>query len=192
MLFKSHVISVAFFSERVKSDKFCSEALISAWGSFMCRKCTTRDPWLYFPCEGSHTQDFYALKKNPSTPSGLYPRTTRENDNHGITGVDMIIMNYSYIEWKILQVVSGCWNAPEFLAGTEYVQMMNTCCSTMYRSIFLVIRFVTIWPSTQTEQGIRSALTAESRRRTSRCVQEITCRHHTSHTPQHISLHYGH
>ena len=46
-------ISVAFYSEREKSDKFCSEALISA-----------RDPRLYFPSEGSHTQDFYALKKS--------------------------------------------------------------------------------------------------------------------------------
>ena len=46
------------------SDKFCSEALISAWGSFTCRKSTTQDPRLYFPSEGSHTQDFYALKKS--------------------------------------------------------------------------------------------------------------------------------
>ena len=35
----------------------------SAWGYFTCRKSTTRDPRLYFPSEGSHTQDFYALKK---------------------------------------------------------------------------------------------------------------------------------
>ena len=58
------VISVTFYIEREKSDKFCSETLISAWGSFTCRKSTTRDPRLYFPSEGSHTQDFYALK-NP-------------------------------------------------------------------------------------------------------------------------------
>ena len=31
--------------------------------SFTCLKSTTRDPQLYFPSEGSHTQDFYALKK---------------------------------------------------------------------------------------------------------------------------------
>ena len=43
-LLTSQVISVAFYSEREKSDKFCSEALISAWGSFKCRKSTTRDP----------------------------------------------------------------------------------------------------------------------------------------------------
>ena len=30
----------------------------------MCRKSMTRDPQLYFPFEGSHTQDFYALKKS--------------------------------------------------------------------------------------------------------------------------------
>ena len=57
-LLTSQVISVAFYSEREKSHKFCSEALISAWGSFTCRKSTTWNPWLYFPSEGSHTQDF--------------------------------------------------------------------------------------------------------------------------------------
>ena len=62
-LLTSQVIIVAFCSERGKSDKFCSGALISAWGSFTCRKSMTRDPRLYFPSEGSHTQDFYALKK---------------------------------------------------------------------------------------------------------------------------------
>ena len=30
----------------------------------MCRKSTTRDPRLYFPSEGSHTQDFCALKES--------------------------------------------------------------------------------------------------------------------------------
>ena len=63
-LLTSQVIYVAFYSEREKSENFCSEALISAWVSFTCRKYMTRDPRLYFPCEGSHTQDFYALKKS--------------------------------------------------------------------------------------------------------------------------------
>ena len=63
-LLTSQVISVAFYSEREKSDKFCSEALISAWGSFMCHKSTTRDPQLYFLSEGNHTQGFYALKNS--------------------------------------------------------------------------------------------------------------------------------
>ena len=60
------IISVVFYSEREKSDKFCSEALLLAWGSFMCRKSTARDPQLYIPSKGSHTQDFYALKKSIS------------------------------------------------------------------------------------------------------------------------------
>ena len=38
-----HVLSAAFYIEREKSDKFCSEALISAWSSSTCRKSTTRD-----------------------------------------------------------------------------------------------------------------------------------------------------
>ena len=59
----SQVISIAFYIEREKSNKFCSEALISAWGSFACHKFMTQDQQLYFPSEGSHTQDFYAIKK---------------------------------------------------------------------------------------------------------------------------------
>ena len=54
-LLTCQVISIAFYSERDKSDKYSSEALISASGSFMCRESTTRDLRLYFPCEESHT-----------------------------------------------------------------------------------------------------------------------------------------
>ena len=53
-LLTSQVISVAFYSEREKSDKYCSEVLISVWGSFTFRKSTTRDTRLYFLSEGSH------------------------------------------------------------------------------------------------------------------------------------------
>ena len=84
----SQVISVAFYIEREKSDKYCSEALISAWGSFTCRKSKTRDQRLYFPAEEIHSQDFYALK-NPSTPAGFEPanlESSRQYDNHGTIG----------------------------------------------------------------------------------------------------------
>ena len=76
MLVTSQVISIAFYVEREKSDKFCSEALISASGSFTCRKSTTRDSRLYFPSEGSHTHDFYSLKKIHRPRLGLNPRTS--------------------------------------------------------------------------------------------------------------------
>ena len=70
------------YSEHEKSDKFCSEALISAWGSFTCRKSTTWDPRLYFPSKGSHIQDFYALKKSIDTePANL--GSSGEYDNQG-------------------------------------------------------------------------------------------------------------
>ena len=72
----SQVISVALYNERGKSDKFCSETLISASGSFTCHKSTTRDPRLYFPSEESHTQDFYALKKIHRPRPGLNLRTS--------------------------------------------------------------------------------------------------------------------
>ena len=85
---------MAFYSEREKFDKFCSEALISAWGSFTWHKSTARDP------EGSRTQDFYALKKNPSTPAGFGPAnlvSSGEYDNHGTTGVDISVGNQQYL-----------------------------------------------------------------------------------------------
>ena len=112
-LLTCRVISVAFYSEREKSDKFCSEALISAWGSFTCRRFTARDPRLYFPSEGSHTQDFYALKKYPSTPAGFQPASlgsSGEYDTHGTTGVDQqvgtVYMVRSVSKWIILFLFS--------------------------------------------------------------------------------------
>jgi hypothetical protein len=36
----------------------------SIQGSFTCRKSVTWDPRLYFPSEGRHAEDFFALK-NP-------------------------------------------------------------------------------------------------------------------------------
>ena len=91
-LLTSQVISVAFYIEREKSDKFSSVALISAWGSFKCRNSKTQDPRPYFPFEGSHTQDFYTLK-NPSTPAVFEPANPEcsgQFDNHGTTGVDTV------------------------------------------------------------------------------------------------------
>ena len=58
----------------------------------MCCKSMTWDPRLYFPSEGSHTQDFYTLK-NPSTPAGIEPMnlgSRGEYDNHWTTGVDTV------------------------------------------------------------------------------------------------------
>ena len=49
ILLTSQINSVAFYSEHEKSDKFCWEALILAWGSFMCHKSTKQDPRHYFP-----------------------------------------------------------------------------------------------------------------------------------------------
>ena len=101
----SLVIRVASDIEGEKCDKFCSEALISAWGSFTCRKSTTRNPRLYFPSEGSHTQDFYALKKNPSNPAGIEPvnlGSRGEYNNHWTTGVDLLrTWFYSGPAWKL-------------------------------------------------------------------------------------------
>jgi hypothetical protein len=51
-------------------------------GSFTCRKAATWDRRLYFPSEGRHAEDFFALK-NPTASAGFeparptcYPQTT--------------------------------------------------------------------------------------------------------------------
>ena len=109
-LLSSHVISVTFYSEREKSDKFCSEALISAWGSFMCHKSTIRDRRLYFPSKGSHTQDFYAVK-NPSTPAGFEPTnlvSIGKYHNHGTTGVNKELLEISKL------TLCGCITRPSY------------------------------------------------------------------------------
>ena len=109
-LLTSQIISVAFYSEREKADKFCSEVLISAWGSFTCRKSTT---WLYFPSERSHTPDFYALKKIHRPRPGLNFEPTNlgssgKYDNHGTTGVDPATLDWPlHTQWSYPHQVSS-------------------------------------------------------------------------------------
>ena len=89
-LLTPQAIIVAFYSEREMFDKFCWEALISAWDSFTFRKSTTRDPRRYFPSERSHTHNFYILI-NPSAPTCFEHANFGSSggyDNHGTTGVD--------------------------------------------------------------------------------------------------------
>jgi hypothetical protein len=44
----------------------------SIQGSFTCRKSTTWDRRLYFPSEGTHAEDFFALK-NPTASAEFEP-----------------------------------------------------------------------------------------------------------------------
>ena len=111
-LLTSQVISIAFYSEREKSDKFCSEALILACGSFMCHKSTTRDPRLYFPSEKSHTQDFYALKK--SIDPGWVWTCKPQYDNHGVYKLegDVLFSRTMHVHiWLLLFMVYN--NCPD-------------------------------------------------------------------------------
>ena len=83
-LLTSQVIRVSFYSECEKSDKFCSEVLIAAWGSFTCRKSR----------QGTHgftslpkevILRIFKLSKNPSTPAGTEPAnlgSSGKYDNH--------------------------------------------------------------------------------------------------------------
>ena len=83
----SQVISVAFYIEREKSDKFCSEALISA--------VNLRDGTNGFTSLPKEViLRIFTLWKNPSTPAGFEPASlwsSGEYDNHGTTGVDSAI-----------------------------------------------------------------------------------------------------
>ena len=94
----SKVISVVSDIEREKSNKFLSEGLISAWGTFTSRKSTTRDPRLYFPSEGSHTQDFYALKKIHRPRPRSNPRTSDPEASMITTGP---LGRLKRIEWHM-------------------------------------------------------------------------------------------
>ena len=64
----SQVISITFYIEREKSDKFCSEALILTWDSFTCRKSMTQDQWLYFPSEEKIHRPWPGLNPQTSDP----------------------------------------------------------------------------------------------------------------------------
>ena len=75
MLLTSQVINVAFYIEREKSDKFCSEALFSAVSSFMCRTSTTQDQRPYFPSEESYSVFLRSEKIHRHRPS-LNPRAS--------------------------------------------------------------------------------------------------------------------
>ena len=89
-LLTSQVISVVLYIEREKSGKFCSEAPISAWGSFTCRKSTTRDPGFTSLLKEVILRIF-TIWKNPSTPAGFEPANLASNgeyDNHWTIGAD--------------------------------------------------------------------------------------------------------
>ena len=81
----SQVISVAFYSEREKSEHFCSEALISAWRSFTCRtwRHGTYD-FISLPKEV--IPKIFTLWKNPSTTAVFDPANL--GSICGTTGVD--------------------------------------------------------------------------------------------------------
>ena len=88
-LLTSQVISVAFYSEREKSDKFWSEALISAWVSFTCRK--SMGPTALLPFHRESYSEFLHSEKIVPTPAGFEPAnlgSSGEYDNHGTTGVE--------------------------------------------------------------------------------------------------------
>ena len=76
MKIRALVISVASDIEREKSDKFCSEVLISAWGSFTCRNSTTRGPTALLPFRRKSYSGFLRSEKIHRPRPGSNPRTS--------------------------------------------------------------------------------------------------------------------
>ena len=134
------IISVAFYIEGGKSDKFYSEALISAWGSFTCCKSTTRDQRLYFPSEGSLTQEFQVLKKIHRSRPGLNPRTSDPVVSMITTGVDCLIeypllfwnTKYSTVQYYYTFSISR-WEMGEISVDLEKNIFFIYCISLIYR-----------------------------------------------------------
>jgi len=53
----------------------------SLFGSFTCRKFTTRDGRLYFPSELRRAEDFF-LPKNPTASAGFEPENLGTKGEH--------------------------------------------------------------------------------------------------------------
>jgi hypothetical protein len=51
------------------------------YGSFTCRKSATWGQRLYFPSEGRHAEDFFALK-NPTASAGFEPTNLGTKGQH--------------------------------------------------------------------------------------------------------------
>ena len=80
----------------------CGQALISAWGSFTCRKSTTRDPRLYLPFQRNSYSLFLRSKKSidPGRDRTCEPRVQRRVwqplDHRGST-VGHVANNYTFV-----------------------------------------------------------------------------------------------
>ena len=122
MLLKSQAICVAFYSEHEKSNKFCSEALISAWGSFTWRKSTTRDPQLCFTSPPKEViLRIFTLGKNPSSPAGRRARK----------GLETVQEDYK----ALYRFFKGRW-AQLFLIWQHYI-----LCSVLNTPIYIVYMY---------------------------------------------------
>ena len=103
-LLTSQVIRVAFYSELERSDKFCSQTLISAWSSFTCRKSSSLPKEVILR--------IFTLWKNPSTTAGFEPA------NLGSSGESVSISQYR----ALFIVVPLCWQC----SSTGTCESQNT------------------------------------------------------------------
>ena len=149
-LLTPHAISIAFYSEHEKSDKYCPEALISAWDSFTCCKSMTWDPQLYFPSEGSHTQDFYTLKEsiNPDRVWTCEPRIQSillRASQYGAAISDEILSEIylQNFESQHINIISK--HNISFYDRYVY-DILIICNETKYSWILLLRKATVIWP----------------------------------------------
>ena len=97
-------------------------------GSFTCCKSMTWDKWLYFPSEGRHAEDFFALKK-PTASAGFEPANLGTKGQHTTSRPPkpLIIM---YTNTKILTWERYLANMYQEKAFPPFFQL--SCTKTLY------------------------------------------------------------
>jgi hypothetical protein len=71
----------------IMGEKWLTDIAVIWWvphqmkGSLTCHKAATRDRLLYFPSEGRHAEDFFALK-NPTASAGFEPALLGARGQH--------------------------------------------------------------------------------------------------------------
>ena len=86
------------------ADEFClknARLPRNIQGPFTCRKSTTWDKRLYFPSEGRHAEDFFALK-NPTASAGFEPANLGTKDQHTTSRPPKLLSHYKELKKKKL------------------------------------------------------------------------------------------
>ena len=107
-----------YIAERENSNKFCSEALIWAWGSFTCRKSTSHDPTALLPSwRKSYSGILRSEKKIHRSQPGSNPSTS---DPEMLTKKNCHILKNNNNHENKYENESGIYKL-KCLSGSSYV-----------------------------------------------------------------------